>query len=101
VTVPPEATRFRATDTAGLSVVLTDERWSHIAQGHPELVEIEHEIAEAVRAPDAHREGRSAGEVWCYRRLPEGSRAPWLKVVVRYREEGGWIITAFLRRRMP
>ena len=101
MTMPPGSVRFQVTDAAGRSVVLTDERWVHIAQGHPELTEIENEIASAVRAPDTRREGRSDDEVWYYRRLPDGSRAPWLKVVVRYGEEGGWIVTAFLRRRMP
>jgi len=101
VTPPPESVRFTTFDPAGTPIVLAEERWTHIAQGHPEIVEIEHELIDAVREPDVRREGRTAGEVWCYRRLPEGSRAPWLKVVVRYGEEGGWIVTAFLRRRMP
>ena len=84
-----------------MSVVLSEERWRHIVVGHPEIAEVEAQIAEAIHAPEIVRDGRTAGEAWLYRRLPESSRAPWLKVVVRYGEEGGRVLTAFLRRRMP
>ena len=97
----PDRPRIRTVDPAGVSIVLSEERWVHISEGHPEVVEIEHELLQAIREPDIRRDGRLADEIWSYRRLPDGSRAPWLKVVVRYGEDGGWVVTAFLRRRMP
>lgn len=50
VTPPPRAVRLAAYDPAGTPIVLAEERWTHIAKGHPEIVEIEHELAGAVRA---------------------------------------------------
>ncbi len=36
-------------DRYGNEIELTDERWSHIVEGHPELEEFLHEVLETVR----------------------------------------------------
>ena len=83
MTTSSDGVRTVVIDRDGASVVVSEERWRHIVAGHPEIAEIEAEIAAAIRAPEVVREGRTAGESWFYRRLPDGNRAPWLKVVLR------------------
>ena len=101
MTSPSDGIRSVVVDRDGVSVVVSEERWGHIVLGHPEIAEIEAEITAAIRTPEIVRDGRTVDEAWIYRRLADGSRAPWLKVVVRYGEEGGRVVTAFLRRRVP
>lgn len=58
-------------------------------------------IGSAVEGPSRDVPGRDADERWLYLSL-ESAPAPWLKVVVRYGEQGeGRVVTAFLRRKMP
>ena len=94
---------IRATvrDPDGVEVVLRDERWAHIIGGHPELVGFEASILAAISAPSVRRPGRDPDERWYYVEPRPPSPSRWLKVVVRYGPHGGWIVTAFLRRRMP
>lgn len=49
------------------SVDLTEERWAHITDGHPELARNRNEVLETVRAPSRRRPGRALGEEWFYR----------------------------------
>jgi hypothetical protein len=82
------------------TVELSEERWAHITEGHPELARLRDEVLETVRTPSQRRPGPAVGEEWFYR---EGvGPSQWLKVVVRYEAiDRGWIVTAFARRRMP
>jgi hypothetical protein len=80
-------------------VELTKERWAHIIAGHPELARHRDDVVETVRAPSRRLSGPTSGEEWFYREGVGPSR--WLKVVVRYEANRGWIVTAFARRRMP
>jgi hypothetical protein len=83
-----------------LSPEVTEERWAHITDGHPELARLRDEVLETVRAPSPRRPRPTLGEEWFYREGVGPSR--WLKAVVRYESiERGWIVTAFARRRMP
>jgi hypothetical protein len=41
--------RWSIQDTQGNSIYLTQERWEHIVEGHPEMAEHEHQLREAVR----------------------------------------------------
>ena len=95
-----DAAAVKVVDPDGRMVELTDERWAHIADGHPELTRSRVEVLETVRTPDQRMAGRAVGEAWFYKQHVGPSR--WLKVVVRYESSGrGWIVTAFARRRMP
>ena len=88
-------------DPDGLTVTLTEATWAHITSGHPELVLMLDRIGAAVEHPSTALPGRTADERWLYLEL-KGAPAPWLKVVVRYGEQGdGRVVTAFLRRAMP
>lgn len=82
-------------------MVLTSERWTHILAGHPELVTLETSIRQAVISPTQRMPGRTGTQSWYYLELPRPRRSRWLKVVVSYGEQGGWIVTAFLRRSLP
>jgi hypothetical protein len=83
----------------GRRVTLTDERWRHILDGHPELAPFQTAVLDAVRIPTRRLPGKWPGEEWCYLRGAGPSR--WLKVVVAYGGQTGRIITAFARRSMP
>ncbi|MGH9060407.1 MAG: hypothetical protein ACRDZY_12970 [Acidimicrobiales bacterium] len=93
------AHRAMVEDPEGRSVRLTEERWSHIVAGHPELQDHEQAILRAVVAPSRTMPGRRTGEEWCY--LEGAGPSRWLKVVVAYEDMSGAIITAFARRSIP
>jgi hypothetical protein len=87
-------------DPDGRSVALSEERWTHIIDGHPELRSFRDGVLEAVQAPSRRLPGRTLGEEWFYKAGAGPSR--WLKVVVRYdASDGGRIVTAFARRSLP
>jgi hypothetical protein len=93
-----EDTSASVVDPDGRVVDLSEERWAHITDGHPELASCQQDVLDTVRAPTRRLPGRSVGEQWYYREAVGPSR--WLKVVVRYESmDRGWIVTA--RRRMP
>ncbi len=83
-------------DPDGRRVVLREERWRHIKDGHANLSRHLRDIMGAVREPDLRMHGRVPGEEWY---LAEGvGPALWLHVSVQYEGGEGWIITAFSRR---
>jgi hypothetical protein len=89
-------------DPDGRRVELTSERWDHIVDafvGHPELARHQNEILRAVAAPDDVQAGRRSNDRWYFLRGAGPSR--WLRVVVAYEEDRGWIVTTFGRRRDP
>jgi hypothetical protein len=86
-------------DYEGRTVELTEERWGHIIERHPEIGKLEESVLRAVQAPDAHVSGRLANEEWFYLKTDRPSN--WLKVVVACVEGRGQIVTAFARRSMP
>jgi hypothetical protein len=85
------------TDPHSRSVMLTLDRWDHIASRHPELRDNQKLVMRAVRAPVVQRTV-SDGEAWFYL---SGGPSAWIKVVVVYSGGIGRIITAFPRRTMP
>ena len=84
-------------DCFGCAVRLTDERLAHILQ-HPEMLGFEHAIADALSAPDEVRLSRSDAEVRLFFRhyghTPVGAK--WLCVVVKFRDDDAFIVTAYL-----
>lgn len=91
--------RKRVVDADGRSAELTQERWEHICDRHPEIAEVEALVLRAVQAPDRRRRGRVPNEEWFY--LKTDAPSNWLKVVVAYGEGRGHIVTAHARRSMP
>jgi hypothetical protein len=86
-------------DHRGLTVELTEERWAHIVERHPEIGGLEKSVLRAVESPDHRIRGRVANEEWYYVRTDAPSN--WLKVVVAYAEGRGHIVTAYARRSTP
>ena len=78
------------------SVSLTDERKAHIL-AHPEMREQEDKLAETLLEPDAVIQSRSDDTTRLfyrfYRQLPIGNKH--LCVVVKYKESGVFIVTAY------
>lgn len=74
---------------------LTDERWLHITEGHPELAGYYSEVLEAVEDPHSIYEGNS-GELLAAKEVEKDKH-----IIVIYKEvneEDGFIITAYLTR---
>ena len=81
---------------SGVSVRLTDERWAHITEEHNELAGLGPDVLETVAEPERILEG-GAGEFLAVREHKTGK---WLIVVYRESGSDGFIITAFLTRRI-
>ena len=80
----------------GVPIRLTDERWTHITEEHAELAELRLEVLEAVSQPERILAG-GEGEVLALREMEVGK---FLVVVYRELEANGFIITAFITRRV-
>lgn len=80
-------------------VRITEERWLHVKQRHPDLTSDLGEIMRAVREPDRRLRGRAESEEWFL--LEQSGPLPWLQVAVHYEGDEGWIATAFRRGSLP
>lgn len=80
----------------GVPIRLTDERWAHISEEHAELAEMRQQVLETITAPDRVYLG-VAGELLAAKELALGKS---LVVVYREMDRDGFVITAFLTRRM-
>ncbi len=89
----------RAPDPDRRSVELTAERWEHIVTGHPELGDLMDQVLAAVTSPDHRVMGWAPNEEWFY--LGDAGPSAWLKVVVVYEGQRGFIVTAHPRRSIP
>ena len=86
---------FSATSLNGVAIRLTDERWRHIREGHPEITRYE-EILQNIQSPDLVQEG-DFGAYLAVRRLDR------YYLVVVYREvanHDGFVITAYITERL-
>jgi hypothetical protein len=84
------------TSKNGVPIRLTDERWVHITEEHNELAGMRLEILETVADPTQIFAG-NRGKLFAIREI-----APGKHLVVIYREgpNDGFIITAFMTRRI-
>ncbi len=82
-------------DPDGRRVVLTQEAWDHIREGHSLLASRMREIMAAVREPTRRLPGRTEAEEWYF--TSEALERLWVQVVVHYEGGEGWIVTAFPR----
>jgi len=85
-----------ATSISGISIRLTDERWSHITEEHEELVGMRIELLETISHPDRILLGGD-GELLALREVAAGK---YLVAIYKELPEDGFIITAFLTRRI-
>lgn len=70
----------RIRDSHGREVLLTDEVWRHVVDGHPEIESHKEVVVRAIQSPTTTLSGREPDEEWLYLRDAGPSR--WLKVVV-------------------
>lgn len=75
---------------------LSDERWQHIVEGHPELINKKTEVLMVISQPERIFEGGN-GELLAIRELEPGK---WLVVAYRELIDDGFIITAYSTRRL-
>lgn len=87
------------TDPQGRQVDLTDTQWAHILQGRGAAAPSQEEVLQAIRDPHDVLPGRKSNELWYYKADIGPSR--WLRVVVAFQGERGFIVTAFPRRTKP
>ena len=80
----------------GISIRLTEERWTHIADEHGELAGLRLDVLKAVEEPQRIVAG-GGGELLAVREFDLGK---YIVVVYREQENDGFIITAFLTRRI-
>jgi hypothetical protein len=84
-------------DYENREIRLTSERWQHILM-HPEMAEIESEIATTLLNPEVVRQSNTDKSVhlyYCYKtQTIVGEK--WLCVVVKMLENDAFIITAYL-----
>ena len=80
----------------GVPIRLTDERWTHITEEHEELAGLRQEVLKTVAEPQRIVEGKD-GELLAMRELEDEK---WLVVVYRELGDDGFVITAFLTRRL-
>ena len=80
----------------GVSIRLTDERWAHITEEHCELAGLRSEVIDTVAHPERILLG-GEGESIAVRQLEKGK---YLAVIYREQADDGFIITAFLTRRI-
>ena len=81
---------------SGMPIRLTQERWMHIVEEHPELENSRAEVLLTIEKPHKIFEGRD-GELLAVREIEPGKL-----LVVIYKETlpEGFIITAFFTRRL-
>ena len=84
------------TSKNNITIRLTDERWTHISEQHGELLDMRVQVLRAVADPVRILAG-NAGEQLA---LSEVETGKWLIVIYRELEKDGFIITAFLTRRI-
>ena len=80
----------------GILIRLTEERWNHIINNHSELIDYKSEVLTTIENPDKILEG-SQNELLAIKEIITGKY-----IVVVYREllNDGFIITAYLTRRL-
>ena len=97
---PTDAGANRLSESAvsknGVPIFLTDERWRHILDGHPEMARRRQRVMEAVAAPDRVLEGNT-GERMAIKK--SGVRG-WLVVVYKESAVDGFVLTAFRTTRL-
>jgi hypothetical protein len=84
------------TAKSGLTIRFPEERWQHIADQHPELVNLQPKVIQTLEDPDKILEGND-GELLAVRFLDDNK---YLVTVYRELETDGFIITAYLTRRI-
>ncbi len=88
---------FEIRDKSGRNIYLTDERWKHINQEHPEVAPYLEEIKDTLKYPMKINKYELAENVrYYYRYFKEKTK--YLLVIVKYLNNHGFVITAYFVR---
>lgn len=86
----------KAQSKNGVPIRLTNERWAHILEEHGELSDMRDVILETIEEPDRILAG-GQGELLAVQEIEPGK---WFVSVYRELENDGFVITAFMTRRI-
>jgi len=90
---------FEVKDKSGRKVHLSDERWKHLNQEHPEVAPYLEEIKETLKNPVKITEYELDENVrYYYKYFKERESAKYLLVIVKYLNDHGFIITTYFVR---
>jgi len=80
----------------GIPIRLTPERWTHITEEHSELAGMKYEVLETIHQPRFITIGKT-GELLAVNELTDDK---YIVVVYKEIQQDGFIITAFITRRI-
>ena len=87
---------FEVEDKSGRKVHLSDERWKHLNQEHPEVAPYLEDIKETLKNPVKITTYEFDENVkYYYKYFKERESAKYLLVIVKYLNDHGFIITAY------
>jgi hypothetical protein len=87
------------TDPNGRLVVFDAGSRLHLARRRPWLLDYLNVLIGAIARPDLHTLHPAAGRERFYRRHVEAGR--WLRVVVDFNQDPGWVVTAVVQDNEP
>ena len=93
---------FRSEDKTGRHIYLTDERWSHINEEHPEVSPYLQEFTETLKNPTnvaSYPYDKDIRYFYKYFKQRE-NKAKYLLIIVKYLNGEGFIITAYFVRQI-
>jgi len=90
---------FEAMDKTGRRIYLTDERWAHINEEHPEVSRYMEEFQELLKNPTKVRPSQFDAKIHHFYKYYK-SNAKYLLLIVKYLNGEGFIITAYFTRKM-
>lgn len=92
--------KLQCTDFKGIEIRLSEERWIHIIERHPETTEQEALIEETISTPDIIQEG-SKGELLSIKKFKKTpiTENKYCVVIYKYENNSGFIVTAYFTRR--
>ncbi len=89
---------FETDDKIGRRVYMSQERWRHINQEHPEVIPYVEEIKEVIKNPThVYAYVYDVSVRYYYKDLKQ-RRPRYLLVIVKYLNEYGFIITAYFTK---
>ena len=90
---------FEVEDKSGRKIHLSDERWKHLNQEHPEVAPYLEELKDILKNPLKITDYELDSNVkYYYKYFKERETAKYLLVIVKYLNNHGFIITAHFVR---
>ena len=90
---------FEVEDNSSRKIHLSDERWKHLNQEHPEVAPYLEDIKETLKNPIKIIDYEYDENVkYYYKYFKEREEAKYLLVIVKYLNNHGFIITAYFVR---